>query len=110
MSGKVLGGWGVKWLRMWTREWVDRDTGLRSPAVRIYRQWYYGRWPSQYSVGRGGGRREQFYYYMVWNQVGEIVEQGCIHGSDGLGLAKQRCEVFLSRELLANGPGFVRDR
>ena len=97
MSDKICGGWSHKWLRMWTKEWVDRDTGLRSPAVRIYRSWYYGKRKSRYSPGNGGQKRSMFYHFIVWDQDGVIVEQGCIQGSDGLSKTKKICSKTIGK-------------
>lgn len=80
MSDKLLGGWGVKWLRMWTREWVDRETGLRTPAARIWKSWFYGRWPSRWSPGRGGigEPRMAFFLFVVTDHDGRIAAQGSV--------------------------------
>ena len=96
MSDDILGGWGVKWLRMWTKEWVNRRSGLRSPAARIFKRWYYGRWPSQWSAGRGGPneKRTAFFLFIVFDREGEIVEQGSVQL---LSRAKRICDVRLKK-------------
>jgi hypothetical protein len=38
-----------------------------------------------------------FYHFIVWDQDGVIVEQGCIQGSDGLSKTKKICSKTIGK-------------